>query len=300
MKKQRIEQFATEVNGDTAKENYKIALNVIIEALEGLTGKVSTLTPEEVRVFPMGELTNGTFVDTNDEIEIALVTSNPQMAFTNSAYIRLMSEIKKQKDRDAVSSDNTTHQIIQLLFDEFIKLFSADTTIIITQQGIKILSNKELGFKIMLRLGTYNAYDTNFVLSLWNPVRKTTENLDIFGYAEAMKKKDDDTDGNFNKIVRIFKNFRKAVVANKWFGSSFANKYLVEMVVYNIPNSLLKGSDVYKVYVKSINYLLNCPLSSFKSFNGGQLSSFPIAGADQYHIKTFLSSCSRLLALKDV
>ena len=300
MNKERIEQFAAEVDENSAKENYNVALNILIAALEGLDGKVSTLTPEESRVFPLGELTNGTFVDANDEIEIALVTSNPQMAFTNAAYIRLMKETKKKKEKETISTDNTTHQVIYLLFDELIKLVSETTTVIITNQGIKILSNKELGFKILLRFGTYNAYDANFILSLWNPVLKITQDLDIFKYAENMKKKNEETNGNFNKMVRILKNFRKTIVSNKWLSSSFVNKYLIEMIAYNIPNSLLNGKDIYQIYIKSINFLMHTTLNSFKSFDGGDIKNFPIAGADMYHIKTFLANCNRILSLKDV
>jgi len=296
MDKVLIEQSSKELPQQKALDNYRLSLSIITKALEDTEKRISGITPENMRIFPIGEYTNGTFVDENDELDIAVVTSNPQVSFTNLAYAKLLKETKNKKSRDAISYSNTSHEFIKVFFDALTNYFTEETKLLITEQGIKILCNREYGFKMLLRAGTYNEHDDQFKLNLWNPVKKSIEVSDVFGYGDAIQKKDDETGGNYKKIVRILKTFRKTIVANKWLNSSYVNKYLVELVAYNIPNQLFAGKDIYEVYIKCINYLLNCGLSSFKSFSGGPVNEFALASADLSKIKAFLNSVNKLLA----
>ena len=110
-----------------------------------------------------------------------------------------------------------------------------------------------------------------------------------------MSKKDKETNGNYKKIVRILKNIRKTILINKWTHSSSLNKYFVELISYNIPNSIMQDNDIVVVYKKAINYLENCNVLNFKSFdNKNKIEDFDLAKVSFTKIKNFLGFISRI------
>ena len=125
----------------------------------------------------------------------------------------------------------------------------------------------------------------------YNAIRK----INLFLYNEMMTKKDEETSGNYKKLVRIFKNIRKTILMNKWAVSSSLNKYFVELITYNIPNSLIIGEDIEKIFLKSINFLDNCDIFNFISFDGGKIENFEFANITYAKIKNFLSFTNKIM-----
>ena len=290
-----IKQFADLKSKKKATNFYEKALKIVTKALEEASQEVKTITPETTRVFPIGEFSSDTYIDEVGEIELVVASCEPQIILANKVFIKNYNETKNKKEKKLISTKGTSHDVIFAIFNKLIPYFDETTMLLVTDAGIKVLCNKEYDFKILIRFGTYDQDDEDCKINIWNPISKNQNLVDIFAYHEAMDKKDKDTNGNYKKIVRILKNTRKNILLNKLAHSNEINKYLVELVAYNIPNSLLKGKDIYEVLVKSMLYLSNCNINKLQDFNGKSIRSFSLARVNFSNIRSFLNYSNNLI-----
>lgn len=297
MEETLIKEFAELKSKDKVQEFYEKALSILTSALDD-TRKEKThasLDYDDTRIFPMGDYTNDTFIDQTGELEIVIATSNPQIKIANTTYIKNLREAKTKKQKEAVINKGTFEDIIINFVNCLVEYFDESTMILIVNEGIKILCLEEYGFKILIRFATFSEEDKDAILSFWNPLQKSIKQVNLFLYNENMSKKDKETNGNYKKIVRILKNIRKTILINKWTHSSSLNKYFVELIAYNIPNSIMQDEDIAIVYKKAINYLENCNVLNFKSFdNTNKVENFDLAKVSFSKIKSFLGFVSRI------
>ena len=290
-----IKQFSELKSKKKATEFYSKALKIITAALEDLSHEITVITPENTRVFPIGEFSSDTFIDEVGEIEVVIATSEPQIILANKVFSKNLKETKKQKEKNLISTKGTSHEVVFALFKKLIPFFNETTTLLINDSGIKILCNREFDFKIMIRFGTYEQNDDDYKINIWNPITKSESLVDIFGYHEAIDNKDKETNGNYKKVVRILKNARKNILMNKLAQSNEINKYLVELIAYNIPNKLLIGDDINTILTKSMLYLSNCNVNKMQDFQGKNIKSFSLAKVNTSNIKSFLNYSNNLI-----
>lgn len=290
-----IKQFSELKSKKKATEFYSKALNIITAALEELSHEITTITPDNTRVFPIGEFSSDTFIDEVGEIEVVVATCEPQIILANKVFAKNFKEAKKQKEKNLVSTKGTSHEAVFKLFSKLIPFFNETTTLLINDSGIKILCNKEYDFKILIRFGTYDQNDDDYKINIWNPITKSESLVDIFGYHEAIEKKDKETNGNYKKVVRILKNARKNILMNKLAQSNEMNKYLIELIAYNIPNKLLVGKDLYEILTKSMLYLSNCNVNKMQDFQGKNIKFFSLAKVNFSNIKSFVNHSNNLI-----
>ena len=295
MDKSTLENFSKPKSKILVQDFYEKTLNILTSALNDIRKEnILSLDYNTTRIFPMGDYTNNTFIDETGELEIVIASSNPQLKTANNTYIRNLKEAKTKKDKNSISNSGTFNEIIEHYINAIAKYFNETTTLLIVNTGIKIFCLEEFGFKILIRFSTYDENDKNAILSFWDPLNNKIQKINLFLYNEMMSKKDDETNGNYKKIVRIFKNIRKTILMNKWAASSSINKYFVELIVFNIPNSILIGDDIQNIFFKSINFLDNCNILEFKSFDGGNIQNFEFANVSYNKIKNFLSFINKI------
>ena len=296
MEKNLLEQFAEKKSKDKVQEFYETALSILTSALDDFKKENQNLTLDydDTRIFPMGDYTNDTFIDQTGELEIVVATSNPQIAIANSTYIKNLREAKTKKERNLISNAGTFDEIILKYAHCLSEYFDETTIILLVNQGIKILCLQEYGFKILIRFATYDEQDKNVVLNLWDPLVKNTKKVNLFLYNDKMEEKDKSTGGNYKKLVRVFKNIRKNILMNKWAMSSELNKYFIELIIFNIPNSIMQDKDIELVFNKAINYLDNCNILDFKSFDGSNIESFDLAKITYTKMKNFISYANKI------
>lgn len=295
MDKCTLEKFSQPKSKILVQDFYEKTLNILTCALEDFKRENSSLLNyDDTRIFPMGDYTNNTFIDETGELEIVIASSSSQLKIANSTYIKSLKEAKTKKQKNLVSSSGTFNELIEKYIVILTKYFNETTTLLIVNTGIKIFCLEEFGFKILIRFATYNEDDKEAILSFWDPINKQIKNINLFLYNEMISKKDNDTNGNYIKLVRIFKNIRKTILMNKWAVSSSMNKYFVELIVFNIPNSILMGNDIQNIFLKAINYLDNCNILNFKSFDGGNIQNFEFANVTYTKIKNFLSFINKI------
>ncbi len=291
MQKEIIENFSILKDKQTIQGFYNKILDYLTLSLNEMNSEakdVDRLDASFTKIFPMGEYTNDTYIDDSGELEILVASCDSQLISLNASYSKYYKRAKNKKEKALLSNDGTYDKIIDQLATCIASHFSNETPILIVNEGIKILSKGEFSHKVLIRFATYHENDENCMFTLWNPLEKTQVSLNLFHYIENIDKKDKDTGGNYKKLIRIYKNFRKNLLIKKKAKSSDINKYLVEVVLYNIPNFLLLGDNIYDVFTKSINYLSNADISSFVDFDSRPISKFSLTPVTYSHIKSFI------------
>lgn len=289
-----IEQFSELKTKDRAAEFYNTFLDIMSNALSDIADELN-LDPNGMRLFAIGDYTNDTYIDESGEIEVVLADSDPQRILANRTFLKQYAEQKSKKQRDKLNLKNTSDELVNRVFKALVPYFSEETTLVLTGDGIKVLCKKEYDFNVLLRIGTFDLNDKSLKISFWNVITKSELVFDVFGYHEAMDKKDKKTKGNYKKVVRVLKNLRKTMLLNKWIVASQYNRYFVDMLAYNIPDKLLTGNNFVDIYYKSILYLTNCDLQSFKDFDGNSLIYNKLANTNYGKIKKFVTSANQIL-----
>jgi len=297
MEETLIKEFAELKSKDKVQEFYEKALSILTSALDDMRKEkgITQLDYDDTRIFPMGDYTNDTFIDQTGELEIVIATSNPQIKIANTTYSKNLIEAKSKKQKELITNKGTFEEIILNYTNYLAEYFDQSSILLMVNEGIKILCLEEYGFKILIRFATFSENDKDAILSFWNPLLHKSKQVNLFMYNENMTKKDEETKGNYKKIVRIFKNIRKTILMNKWANSSNLNKYFVELIAYNIPNSIMQDDDIAIVYKKAMNYLDNCNILNFKSFdNISKVEDFDLAKVSFTKIKSFISFLSKI------
>ena len=299
MDNELISGFSVKKDKTQVQEFYNLALNILTSALDDLysenNSEIIKLSEETTRIFPMGDYTNDTFIDQTGELEIVVATSDPQVILNNNNYMKEVSSTKNKKKIKEISRNGTVDILIYKLLEKLVSYFNETTTLFLTNDGIKILCLKEYGFKILIRFATYNIDDVNAILYFWDPLVKTQKATNLFEYNEQIEKKNSETNGNYKKLVRIYKNIRKTILLNKWSMSSELNKYFVELIIFNVPNSLMVGNDIVKIFYKSYNYLINCNILNFVSFDKKRINTFSLAKINFYKINNYIRLVKKLI-----
>lgn len=296
MEESLLTQFAEKKSKEKVQEFYEIALSILTSALEDLRKEQPNflLDYERTRIFPIGDYTNDTFIDQTGELEIVIATSNPQISVLNNTYIKNLREAKTKKQKQLISSEGTLDDISVKFIKTLVNYFDQTTVILLVSEGIKVLCLQEYGFKILIKFATYDENDKDAVLNFWDPILKHSKKINLFLYNERIEEKDKNTNGNYKKVVRIFKNIRKNILMNKWAMSSDLNKYFVELIIYNIPDIIMLDKDIMLVFKKCINYLDNCNILNFISFDGNKIETFNLAKINYSKIKNFINYSVRI------
>lgn len=292
MKREIIEEFSKLKEKNNIQDFYNKTLDIITQALTDLQkkgGKINRLNEEYTKIFPMGDYTNDTYIDDGGELEVVIATSDPQIILNNQSFSKYYHISKTKKQKQNVLNEGTFDKIIPLFFPILAQYYGEKTQVLLINDGIKVLCQDEYGYKLLIRFATFIDNESSPYLSFWNVLDKRSNKVNIFEYIENMDRKDKETGGNYKKLVRIYKNIRKNILVKKMASSSDLNKYFVELIIYNIPDFLLIGDDIYEVFTKSVNYLFNCNIFDFKSFDGKNMQQFSLAKISYYKIRNFLN-----------
>lgn len=297
MEESLLKEFAQAKDKDKVQDFYEKALSILTTALDEMReiSGITSLDYDDTRIFPMGDYTNDTFIDQTGELEIVIATSNPQIKVANSTFIKNLREAKSKKEKAAIINKGTFDEIVFNYASLLSQYFEENSVVLVVNQGIKVLCLEEYGFKLLIRFATYSEDDQEAILNFWDPLSKNSRKINLFLYNENMTKKDEETAGNYKKLVRIFKNIRKTILMNKWAASSDLNKYFVELITYNIPSSIMQDEDISLVFKKAVNYLDNCNVLTFKSFdNENSIETFELAKVSYSKTKNFISYMSKI------
>lgn len=95
--------------------------------------------------------------------------------------------------------------------------------------------------------------------------------IKIINYPKQHKKngeeKNDLTNCNYKKIVRIFKNIKKNLVEENFIDEKLAPSYFIECLLYNIPNEKFNENNFQSILANCLNWIKDNNLKNLKCGN---------------------------------
>lgn len=103
---------------------------------------------------------------------------------------------------------------------------------------------------------------------------KRNYNINQLKFSENFAKKEKETNGNFSKVIRFFKNIEVELAINNLLTNILINKiYLYENILFNVPSKLFCEEFTYLNYLNAITYLSNTNPENFKTMDEQDFSS---------------------------
>lgn len=103
---------------------------------------------------------------------------------------------------------------------------------------------------------------------------KRNYNINQLKIVENFAKKDEETNGNFSKVIKFFKNVELELAIRNLLNGVLINKfYLYENILYNVPSKLFYEEFTYLNFLNCITFLSNSNIEEFITLDEQNLLS---------------------------
>ena len=124
---------------------------------------------------------------------------------------------------------------------------------------IHIVGKEDFGTNTSILIYLVNSYDNNF--KFYAGKRKGFIEINIDKRLKLLNEKIDLVGANFIKMIKVFNSLFYNI------NGFMPNQILIESILYSCPNDLFEGNEIYKVFIKIVNYLTIKSLKDIKSMN---------------------------------
>lgn len=289
-------QITKELINSIAKQNTKKFVNnvnkrvneTISLAVDNLSSKVSYINLKNVVLQPVNELLNNSFVDNSncvyflgvDNAQLEMNTAKKMNFWRNfkerlksawenrKAYGKRKRKKKKKKakleeiQKTNVKFDPSKYSIYDLAEDMQYSLsnYLSETTIITLYDNyIHLIGKDDFGSNTSIIIYIVNMNENIF--KYYAGRQKGFISIDIVKRIDAVNKKVSQVGENYIKMLKIFNSLFYNV------NGYMPNQIYVESVLNSCPNDLFASSDIYKVYIKIVNYLSLKTIRNIKSIH---------------------------------
>ena len=261
---------------------------VLSLSVESLARKVSYINLKNVVLQPVNELLNNGFVDNSkciyflgiDNVQLELNTSKKtnlwrnfkerlKFAWSNRKLFKRRKRKRKHKKTEEriqelsqISFDPSKYTIYQLTEDmqNTICSFLSETSLVYLKNNrLQIFGRDDFGSNAEIVI--YFVCKTGDNYKFFTANKRGFYELDINTRLNALNKKIDKVGENFTKMLKIFNTLCYNLNGN------MPNQIYIESILCYIPDSLYEGTDIYKVFLKIINYLRIRSLREIPSIN---------------------------------
>lgn len=281
--KSLINTIASQNNEIFLQKTQDMVKNIVSASVEELAGKVSYVTINNVVFQPVNELLSGAFCD-NSQFVYFLGVENAQLELntakkTNfwrkfwqkfkSAWSNRWKRHKKKKKKNDDSeiaitkpADMSNYSIYNLAQDLQLALANQLTeTSLVYLNGNEILILGKEDFGTNTKIKIYVVSNNEEVFKFYAGQRKGFIDVNINARCDALNKKLATCGENFIKMLKIFNTLYYNA------NGSLPNQVYMESVLCNIPDDLFVGEEIYKVFVKIVNYISIKTIKDTKSIN---------------------------------
>lgn len=198
---------------------------------------------------------------------------------------------KKKKgitEEDLIVNKTKPYSILSFKDDCFNKILENLSPMTVgynLKDKIQLLSNEELGININI----YPVLSSGDEYKVWNHSKSKFETYNIKKPVTKIKEKNDDIpDDNVLKLIRIYKSLYYNIYNSD-------NYNFIESLVVNLPDKVFNDDDIYEIFLKSINYILNTDVSKYKSIYDETKTIYEKDGISYFAMKQFLKEVSKLI-----
>ncbi len=298
--KNLINSIASQNNEIYLERTQNLVRSVVSASVEELAEKVSYVTKNNVVLQPVNELLSGAFCD-NSQFVYFLGIENAQLELNTAKKTNFWRELwqrfklawqnrrkrrkKKKKKDDKVEVDNSKPQDMSKysIYDlgvDFQKAvsnqLSATSLIYLNGNEILILGKEDFGANTKIKIYLVNSNESLF--RYYAGKRKGFIDIDLNARCEALNTKIKNAGENFIKILKIF----NVLFYNA--NNRLPNQVYMESVLCSVPDELFEGEDIYKAFVKVVNYLSIKTIKNTPSINNPEKTIFTdsVCGEETY------------------
>ncbi len=127
------------------------------------------------------------------------------------------------------------------------------------EKALKIVGRDDFGPKVQIYLYPCLLEGKNFKFFISR--KKGFFTINFENREKLLNQKIDKVGNNFIKILKVFNSLYNGMSR----GSAGLNQLFIESVLYNTPDELFEGDDIYEVLFKIVNFINLTDVSKFKS-----------------------------------
>ena len=238
--------------------------NGIDEVLEDAISQVcknNSISKSTVNFFTAGDHMLNTNIGTTSPLIIFVsLKADKQQILTYKKSRNMSKKVKHFINTQEVVTDEV---LAALLFNSLVEQFDSQTKLFNSKNVI--LVNLENFLKVKIIIG-YN-FEGNFEYQYLN--NYYSENF--LALIEAFDKKEETTK-NFFDLVRVFKSIELEMLhLGITKQKSYDKLNFVENLIYNVPGELIIDENFNNAFLKTLNYLKNAELNTFKLADKNEL-----------------------------
>lgn len=267
---------------------------ILSVALKKMSTQVSYLTMDNIVLQPVNELMSGAFVDNssfvyflgikNAQLEMNTGRKTPiwqsikerlKYAWTNrKMYKRKRKKKKKKKEENNIDikqqefdpSKYTIYNLTEDLQNALTNYLSESSMIYINGNQLQIVGKDDFGSNTRIIIYVVNYDGEKF--KYYAGKKEGFKLIDIDSRLKCLENKIMTVGENFIKILKVFNSLYYNI------NGIMCNQIFMESILCSCPEDLFFGDDIYKVFVKIVNYLSIKTLKDIKSINNSQLTIF--------------------------
>ena len=210
-----------------------------------------------------------------------------------------MSKRKRRKEEEAMEKameykiDTKKYNMDTLKVDlqkAFAKNLSQTSLVYNYDRFLKVIGRDDFGIKTQIFIYPCIWHDTDFMFFINR--KKGFYKINFDTRAKLLDEKSEQVGDIFTQMVMVFNSLFRATLQ---YGA-LPNELFLESLLYNTPNELFKGKDLYEVFLKIVNYLNLTDVSKFKSIVNPNLTVIEDKATknNQVAFLKFLNSISKL------
>lgn len=287
--KELINSIANQDNKKFVKNVNKRVNESLALAIDNLSNKVSYINLKNVTLQPVNELLTDSFID-NSNCVYFLGIENAQLEMNTTRKMNIWRNLKerlkfawenrklfnkrrrkKRRRKKVETADNlenkvkfdpSKYSIYDLAEDMQYSIcnYLIDTTVVtLVDNSLQIVGKEDFGSNTSIIVYLVNMTENKF--KYYAGRKKGFIEIDINKRINAINNKINEIGENFIKMLKIFNSLFYNV------NGYMPNQIFLESILINCPNDLFDKDDLYKAYIKIINYLSLTTIRNIKSLN---------------------------------
>lgn len=237
---------------DSEETKIQNTINMIRNAIDS-SDELKDLT---IEIFIQGSYANNTNVRTNSDIDVCVMLT--------STFFTEYPEGKCNSDYGFIKGSITYQEYQRRVKKAIISKFG-NNSVTLGNKSIKIKSNSyhvnaDVVVAFLLKdFRTINSFDPRYYVE---GIRfLSSEGDEVTNYPKEHinngKRKNTQTNHRYKYLTRIFKRIRNAMVEEQLINGDIISSFLVECLVWNVPNSIIENYTWTETVKESIRYLYN-------------------------------------------
>ncbi len=292
LSRELINSIANQENPKFIKSVNKKVNILLSNAIKKLSSQISYITLDNTILQPMNELFNGAFVDNssfiyflginNAQLELNTARKTPFWknfkqrliyAWENRKKYKHKKKKKKKQEIEQketeIKFDPNNYSIYNLAEDlqsALLEFLSETTLVYLKDNLLQIVGKEDFGSNTSIKIYIVNYNDELY--KYYAGKKEGFKEINFKSRYDAINEKIKSVGENFVKILKVFNV--------TYFNANgyLPNQIFIESILCSCPEDLFYGEDIYKIFLKIINYLNIKNLKQIKSINNPLMTIF--------------------------